>query len=71
MGRFAMAEGMEVATKRKTAPAAPVAGDRVRLKGRVPTGTLASVNRLNWAKVMWDKGNEETSLVHLAELEKI
>lgn len=53
-------------------PNTPRVGDRVRLRGREPTGTLRGVNPENqWSRVEWDRNGEGPRLCHLYELEKI
>lgn len=47
----------------------PVAGDRVKLRGRQPKGMVETVNAVTkWCRVRWDKGDGPT-ICHLDELE--
>jgi len=46
----------------------PEKGERVKLRGRSPRGTLRSINDLSWCCVEWDDGGP--GLCHLHELEK-
>lgn len=56
--------------KEKTIFEAPRVGDRVRLRGRAPSGTLRSVNAREWAEVDWDDDTPGPELCHLRELMK-
>lgn len=49
----------------------PEIGDKVKLRGREPVGTLKSINDRSWAKVEWEAGKEGPRFVHLQELEKL
>lgn len=55
----------------KGPPNAPEVGDRVRLRGRIATGIVQSINKLSWVQVKWETGAGGPTLVHLFELEKL
>lgn len=48
----------------------PKEGDRVKLRGREPTGIISNINSTNnWTKVKWD--DKGPLICHLYELERI
>lgn len=53
----------------KPRPAPPQPGDRVRLRGRDPRGTLVSVTERGWCRINWD--GDGPTLCHLNEIEKV
>ena len=45
-------------------------GDRVKLRGRLPTGVLRHVDPVSkWARVEWDSEAVGPQIVHFKELE--
>jgi hypothetical protein len=56
---------------KKLSPNLPLVGDRVKLRGREPTGTVHKINDIKWVHVEWDEGSTGPTICHLFELEKI